>query len=258
VRPRIRLIDWKPGAPQALAPRLQAAGYEVAADRFGPADLAAMRSSPPAAIVIDLSRTPSHGRDVALALRQSKGTRQIPLVFVGGDAEKVAAIEALLPDAIYATPGRLAAAVKRAIARPPANPVVPASRLAGYSGTPLPKKLGIKPGSTVALVGAPDGFETTLGVQPEGAVLVRRASADSLTIWFVRTRAALEGGIAKMAPAGEGGGLWIAWPKRTSALAADVTETDVREVGLAAGLVDFKVCAIDETWSGLRFSKRVG
>ena len=59
-----------------------------------------------------------------------------------------------------------------------------------------------------------------------------------------------------MAAAGEGGGLWIAWPKKTSALAADVTETHVRAIGLAAGLVDFKVCAIDETWSGLRFSKR--
>jgi CheY-like chemotaxis protein len=235
---------------------LEAAGYEVVADRFDRADLTAMRSSPPVAVVIDLSRTPSHARDVALALRQSKGTRQIPIVFVGGDAEKVAAIKALLPDAIYTAPGRLAPAVKRAIARPPTSPIVPVSRLAGYSGTPLPKKLGIKPGSTVALVGAPEGFETTLGTLPEGAVLVRRAAANALTIWFVRTRAALEDGIGKMASAGEGGGLWIAWPKRTSALAADVTETHVRGVGLAAGLVDFKVCAIDETWSGLRFSKR--
>ena len=178
MRPRIRVIDWRPGGPDALASRLGAAGYVVVADRFEPTDLAALRSSPPAAIVIDLSRAPSHGRDVALALRQSKGTRQIPIVFVGGDAEKVAAIKALLPDAVYTVSGRLAAAVKRAAAHPLASPVVPASRLAGYSGTPLPKKLGIKPGSTVALVGAPEGFEATLGALPEGASVVRRAAAN--------------------------------------------------------------------------------
>jgi hypothetical protein len=76
------------------------------------------------------------------------------------------------------------------------------------------------------------------------------AAGAALTIWFVRSRAQLEGGMRKMVTAAEKGGLWIAWPKKSSRLAGDVTETHVRQIGLATGLVDFKVCAIDETWSG--------
>jgi hypothetical protein len=128
---------------------------------------------------------------------------------------------------------------------------------AGYSQTPLPKKLGIREGSVVALVGAPPGFERTLGSLPADVALRRKAGGRAdLTLWFVRSRRELDRGIGRMAPKGEKGGLWIAWPKKSSPLAADVGEGDVRAAGLAAGLVDFKVCAIDLDWSGLRFSRR--
>lgn len=126
---------------------------------------------------------------------------------------------------------------------------------AGYSGTPLPRKLGIRPGHRVALLGAPDGFSATLGPVP-GARLVRslrgRAPFD-VAIWFVTRRADLARGIgARMARMTPAAGLWIAWPKRASKVRTDVTEDVVRDVALPLGLVDNKVCAIDDTWSGLR------
>jgi len=126
---------------------------------------------------------------------------------------------------------------------------------AGYSGTPLPKKLGIKEGARVALIGAPPGFE--LGDLPEGATLRRGAAgAADLTLWFVRSQKELLGGVQKMALRSAKSGLWIVWAKQTSPLASDVSETEVRGAGLAAGMVDFKICGVDQDWSGLRFNLR--
>jgi hypothetical protein len=122
---------------------------------------------------------------------------------------------------------------------------------AGYSGTPLPRKLGIKPGHRVALLGAPDGFELEL---PEDATMRRRAGGTADVILTFHTgRAELERRLpalrAMMDPAA---GLWIAWPKRASKMPTDITEDVLREIALPTGLVDNKVCAVDETWSGLR------
>lgn len=125
---------------------------------------------------------------------------------------------------------------------------------AGYSGTPLAKKLGIVEGGRVALLNAPAGFETTLGALPAGVTFrtTLRGSCD-VAICFVTRRADLarriEGLGRAIYPAG---GAWIAWPKRSSGVATDMTENVVREVALPLGLVDNKVAAIDETWSGLR------
>lgn len=128
---------------------------------------------------------------------------------------------------------------------------------AGYSGTPLPGKLGVKPGSRLVLFGAPAGFAATLGALPEGARLARGGSAAAdLAVWFVRSRAELLRGVAARAGAIPPGGIWIAWRKRSSGAASDVGEADVRAAGLAAGLVDYKICAVDHTWSGLKFQTR--
>ena len=123
--------------------------------------------------------------------------------------------------------------------------------MAGYSGTPLLTKLGIKEGATLALLNVPDGVITEL---PPGVVVKHQARghADVVVAFFVE-RTQLE----RRLPALEAmifpnGGLWIAWPKRTSGVATNITEDVVREVVLPRGLVDTKVCAVDETWSGLR------
>ena len=131
--------------------------------------------------------------------------------------------------------------------------------MAGYSGTPLSQKLGIKPGARVALVRAPEGFERALEPMPEGARLRHQARGQHDVVLFFATRLAeLDRRFDTLARATQtAGGLWIAWPKRTAGVATDLRESVVRETGLAHGLVDNKVCAVDDTWSGLRFVYRL-
>lgn len=131
------------------------------------------------------------------------------------------------------------------------------SSSAGYSGTALPKKLGIKPGTVVVLVRAPDTFEQTLGELPtDVTVRHRNQGMRDLTLWFTRSRAELLAGIDSMARRHKTGRLWILWPKRASPLVSDHSESDVRRAGLACGLVDYKICAVDRDWSGLLFAAR--
>ncbi len=261
---RVLLVHWKAAeAPERLE-RLRRSGY--GAERLPVEDSPALREAakdPPAAVVIDLSRLPSHGRDLALFFRNSKATRRTPLVFVDGREEKLAAIRKLLPDAVFTTWDRIDGDLKEAIANPPREPVTPPSPMSGYSGTPLPKKLGVKAGSRVALMNPPEGFERVLGPLPEGAtVRLGRTPGSSLTIWFCRSQSELESGIGGVAASLEkGAGVWIAWPKKASPktapkIATDLSQAAVRGAGLAAGLVDYKVCAIDAVWSGLLFTHR--
>jgi len=129
----------------------------------------------------------------------------------------------------------------------------------GYSGTPLPRKLGIKEGHRVAVVSAPAGFGDTLGDLPDG-VQVRHSARGrhDVLLFFVTRQAELTRRFPSFARAIEwDGGLWVAWPKRTSGVATDLVESRVQQIGLDHGLVDNKVAAIDETWSGLRFVHRV-
>ncbi|MGD8966299.1 MAG: hypothetical protein PVI07_02215 [Anaerolineae bacterium] len=255
---RVQLIHWNAEEAAERAERLRASGYAVEHELVsGSALIRQLGSNPPTAIVIDLRRLPSQGRDVALLLRRRKATRQIPLVFVGGDPAKVARIEELLPDAIYTSWARIGDALQEAITSPPSDPVVPQSQFAAYAGKPLSEKLGIKENSAVGLVGAPEGFPRTVGELPDGVQLhPQAAEACDPTIWFTRSRDELEQGIARMAHFAQGKPLWIAWPKRASGEHTDLTQQQVREVGLAAGLVDYKICSIDETWSGLLLTKR--
>jgi hypothetical protein len=126
---------------------------------------------------------------------------------------------------------------------------------AGYSGTPLVKKLGVKPGMRVAVLGAPEGFlEDTLGAVPDDvAVSARLGGRKDMVIFFTTQRARLEGKLeALRAAIAPDGMVWVAWPKKAAKVATDMTEDVVRAVVLPTGLVDVKVCAIDATWSGLK------
>jgi len=255
--PRIRLIHWNAAEAAERAARLPNAEFEVDHTPLDTAGLRALRANPPDALLIDLGRLPSHGRDVGVAMRQTKATRGLPLVFVDGDPAKVELVRQLLPDAVYTDWANVQLALRDAIANPPANPVAPASGLAGYSGTPLPRKLGIKPGYAVALPGAPDDFETTLGELPEDVVFRRRAQGRcDLIVWFVESRRELRQRVQRYGQRAGPGGLWICWPKKASGVKSDLSERVVRETGLANGLVDYKIAAIDQTWSGLRFTRR--
>jgi hypothetical protein len=216
-----------------------------------------VRDDPPDAFVIDLARLPSHGRALAIWLRQQKATRHRPLIIVEGDRQKTAAVRELVPDAVYTSRSRLVGSVTRALANPPADPVVPGT-MAGYSGAPLPAKLGIRAGATLALLDAPDDLDRTLGRLPDGVTVRRtaRGCADVIVL-FAASRATLE---RRFPPASralaEGGRLWIAWPKRASGRGSDLTQAEVRRFGLRNGFVDYKIVAIDTTWSGLCFARR--
>ena len=131
--------------------------------------------------------------------------------------------------------------------------------MAGYSGTPLVRKLGIKEGFRVALVGCPDGFRDELEGLPDGVSFVTSVQAQlDLVLFFAKTQSELTRNFsrlaAKLAPTGM---LWIAWPKKASRVATDLADYHVRQIGLDAGLVDVKVCAVNEIWSGLKFVIRV-
>jgi len=128
--------------------------------------------------------------------------------------------------------------------------------MAGYSGTPLPRKLGIREGDRLLILQAPPGFAAVLGQLPQGVTVRSRPSETEqfdVVVFFETELQALRNrfqGLARMLT--PSGGLWIAWPKKASKMLTDITEDRVREVALPAGLVDNKVCAIDEVWSGLR------
>jgi CheY-like chemotaxis protein len=253
---RVRLIHWNAAEAREKADRLRAAGYTVEYDKSTPS-LLREREDPPSVIVIDLSRLPSQGRDVAMALRSYKSTRTIPLIFVDGEPEKVERVKIQIPDALYTSWDKITETLRHAIQHPPEELPRPKSRLEGYAGVPLPQKLGIKPGYTVCLVGAPPGFRQILGELPENVVFRDGVRGQSnLTLWFARSRRELEERLQHMKAFSKNAGLWIIWPKQTSKLQTDLGQPLVREAGLAAGMVDFKICSIDKTWSGLRFTLR--
>jgi len=129
----------------------------------------------------------------------------------------------------------------------------------GYSGTPLPKKLGIKTGFRVCLIDAPSEVRAELSTELAGCEIVRDGKSPlDFAMMFTKSKTALATEFKRMskvlAPAGM---LWVSWPKKSSGVATDLDENIVREIGLAAGLVDVKVCAVTEVWSGLKFVRRV-
>jgi hypothetical protein len=129
---------------------------------------------------------------------------------------------------------------------------------AGYSGTPLWKKLGLKSAMRVVALNPPDGFDKLLSGAPGDLIRLARLAEFDFALAFVDSGRALAGALAKLEPRlAANGMIWMAWPKKASGVATDVDENGVRRVGLALGLVDVKVCAIDATWSGLKFVRRL-
>jgi CheY-like chemotaxis protein len=256
---RVLLIHWDAALGREGLARLRDAGHRSRLLRPVPGgeDLRAVPKAPPDLVVIDLGRSPSLGSAVATWLRQQKGTRHVPIVFIMGERGRTARVRRALPDAVYTTWDRIAVDLPRAFARRPADPVVPGT-MDIYAGRPLAGKLGIKPGSLVALLEAPAGFERLLAGLPPGVRLARHLRSKPRTILlFVKSRAGLVGKFPAAARALDtGGALWIVWPKQASGLRTDLTQQEVRDFGLGSGFVDYKICRVDATWSGLCFARR--
>jgi hypothetical protein len=131
--------------------------------------------------------------------------------------------------------------------------------MAGYSGTPLPKKLGVKENQRIALVNEPENFREQLGTLPEASEIVQRLSAPlDLVLLFVDREKTLAKQFPSLAKKlSSNGMIWVAWPKKSSGVPTDLIFDRVQRIGLACGLVDVKICAIDDVWSGLKFVIRV-
>jgi len=251
------LVHWNEPEAKERARALKALGYK-AKIFFDPEkhSLAEIREHPPELFLIDLSRLPSQGREIAGHFRRAKATRNVPILFVSGDAERANTARKLIPDAEFASWDEIRAAIKRAIKNAPRQPVVPSS-MAGYSASALPKKLGIRDNYSVMLINPPNRFERKLDPLPAYTKIIDDPKDANVSLLFAMSRAELVRdfvAVAKALP--EKTALWLAWPKKASGVKTDLDENVVREFGLDSGWVDYKVCAIDETWSGLCFARR--
>jgi len=257
--PVVRLVCWKEDLAGERAHALEAAGIPVDASPLNPSGLIGQfRANMPKAVVIDLDRLPRQGWGVAVVLRNSKTTRQIPIIFAGGVQEKIERIRRELPDAFFTDWKRVVPTLNKALKNAPAEPIQPPGPMERYAGSSLVKKLGFKPKMKAALLGSPEGFEDALGELPEGVELQSKITRRTeMTIWFVHSRQELEGDIEYMVMRlPEGSSIWIVHPKQTGRYKVDFNQNDVRMAALAAGLVDYKVCAVDNDWSGLKFARK--
>ena len=254
----VRLVHWDESEGLERQRQLEALGFDA---RFEFGDglftIRQIKSELPDAVVIDLSRIPSHGREVAHSIRAAKYSRHIPIVFVDGEPEKVKKTRQLIPDAAYVTWRGIKTALAKAIAKPVRNPIVPDHNLAW--GKPTVEKLGVKPGFRVALIASPKGFASTLKPLPAKVTLTARADSGSdLFMCFAKSVRELQAHLLALQSIATHQTLWLAWPKKLSGVKSDLDGNVVRKTGLAAGWVDFKVCSIDDTWSGLAFKRRKG
>jgi hypothetical protein len=231
---RLRLFQCN----EEEAQRLRAAGHEITGERIADA------------FIINLNRLPSHGREQATAMRGSKSTRHIPIVFVEGAPEKVTPIRELLPDAVYTTWPRLASTLKRL--KPVMDPVIPRQMMDRYINRTTAQKLGIKENSTVTVVNAPRDYLKVLGEMPPNVEITEEEAAlSAVTVCFVRDYDAL-GEVIELGRRIAGKTkFWICWQKGKK---GGINDIPIRNDAVALGLVDYKVCSLDPTWSGMVFA----
>jgi hypothetical protein len=245
----VRVFHQRASEAQPLLRLLRGAGYRVLYDATpGSKTVREIKEEGTSAIVIDLSRLPSHGRNIGSWVRGSKGIRHIPLIFVGGDPAKVVAIREEIPDAAYTSIKKLPAALKRAKA--PREPVIPRQMMESVAGRTNAQKLGILENARVALIDPPRDYERVIGAMPEGATCVENPPA-SVALWFAHDPGELEAALPRYRALAAKSKLWIVWPKgRRDGFNGDF----VRARALKVGLVDYKICSLNESWSAMLFA----
>jgi hypothetical protein len=255
---RVRIVHWRAPEAAPLIEACRACGFEVDYDDVKFNELPKLiRAKPPDALVIDLSCLPSHGRDVAIAFRRSKYTRHIPLILVNGAPEKAEAIRQRLPDATFTTSAsrrELCSRIKSACAKPVVDPVIPPGPMEGYESRTVAQKLGIKKGAAVAVIDAPRDYAALLGELPSEVELLEDPdSVESVTLWFVRDPRVYRAEVNRMQAIAHRTKLWVVWRKGST---NGLTQYLVREAANEAGLVDYKICAVNAQWSAMAFARR--
>ena len=248
---RVRVFHWKAEEATPLLTVLQAAGHAVEYDQAFSA-ARDIRHRPPDAVVIDLSRMPSHGREVAVYLRGSKSTRHIPIVFVGGEPEKIEGVRRVLPDAVFAPMSRMRSALRAAIAAPPVEPVRPPQAMERWAHRPTAQKLGITKDSKVAVIDPPHDYTQAVGCLPDGASFEEDSTDEcAVTLWFVHGVPEFLAALPRMRKLATRSRLWILWRKnRADGLEGNFIRRGANEIGL----VDYKICSVNDTWTGMVFA----
>jgi hypothetical protein len=255
--PTVRLFHWRASEAKPLIEELRDGGYTV----IYPGEKANgnYRSMTPEthAAIIDLSRMPSHGRYVGAELRGRKSSRHIPIVFLEGDSEKVEQIRKLFPDAVYTSRKKLLPALKKV--QPIADPAAPPRMMQSYGDRSTAQKLGIRENSRVAVVDPPPGYLKVIGPLPANASLEEETDeALPLTLWFVRDADLYLSRLPAMRHRAASSRLWIIYPKLQAKRRSDagLNQTLIRQSALDVGLVDYKICSLNDTWTGMLFTRK--
>jgi hypothetical protein len=261
---RVLYLHWQKTEARDGAVRLGRMGFQVEVlSEIAAGARELIRKRPPDAVVINLSRLPSHGREIAVWFTETKSTNRIPVIFVDGEAIKIEVTRQRIPSATFCSWSELKSAIKTLCAVPVEERPAPVRVLAsgpataaGYSGTPLWKKLGIKPGAVVLLIKAPANLPELLSERPDGVTFRTSPSAGSdLTLWFPADQSELLKMVGRLATRVPANGLWICWPKKASGVSTDLNEELIRTEAIKSGLTDNKVCAVDPVYAGLRFAR---
>lgn len=254
--PRVRVVHWNAEEAAGLLDACRQAGYMVDYDHgSGSSVMRAARKGPaPDAIVIDLTRLASHGREVAVALRNYKALRTTPIVFVDGEAEKVEKTRERVPGAYFCRRTQLSRTLKKALTAGPMSPPAATPMMELYRSRFTFQKLGVKPGMSLGVVHPPRDYLSALGEMPEAVEIIEDPeSAQDVTVWFVYDLDSFLDELSCMRAMADKTKLWIAWRKGAK---NGVTQNSVRESAREFGLVDYKICAIDGHWSGMLFARK--
>lgn len=256
---RVRVFHWRQEEAGRLLQTLRSAGHQVDYDaKWSSSHTArAIAQAPPDVLVLDLSRMPSHSRYLSAYFRRRKSTRHIPMVFVGGDPEKLALIREKLPDATYTTLARVVSAVKKAAAHPPSNPIVPEQMMYSYRGRTTAQKLGINADTTVGVIDPPRDYQAVIGDVPRGALFDEvEPERCPLLLWFFHDLDSYRDALPRMRSVAGKAKLWIVWRKSDTGRRDRLTLPVLRELASEVGLVDYKICSISPSWSGIILARR--
>ena len=252
---QIRLLHWNASEAGKYQRLLAAGGHTIEYDeRFEPRLLRKWRMQPPDVFVIDLSRLPAQGREIAIALRQWPATRRVPIVFCDGAPEKVEKTRALLADALYCEFSKLRSSIRKALAEPCAEATVPTPMMKRYAARTTAQKLGIAAGGTVAVIDPPRDYLAVLGDLPAGVQFTEDRAA-SVTLCFVHDPPSLQARMSESRRLARTSKLWFCWRKGKTA-ASGLSGNSIRATAVALGLIDYKVCSLNAVWSGMLFTLR--
>jgi hypothetical protein len=191
---------------------------------------------------------------MAVWIRNRKSSRHLPIVFVDGEPEKVARVREVLPDAIYATCSTLGRALKAASKNRLSNPVIPPSAMERFQAKTAAQKLGIAAHSAVAVFDPPRDYSSVLGQMPEGVEFLEDPETpQKVTLWFIRDAESMIAAVRRMRALASGTKLWVLWPK---AQPNRFREGSIRELAIDNGLVDYKICSVNQQWSGILFARK--